>query len=37
MLKATPNNRTIPRSYYQNMPIAYQEYYKKNGYPRPVP
>lgn len=33
MLKATPNNRTIPRSYYECMPPSYQEYFKKNGYP----
>jgi hypothetical protein len=36
MLKATSNNRTIPRLYYQSMPLSYQEYYKKNGYPLPI-
>jgi hypothetical protein len=33
MLKTTPNNRTIQRSYYECMPPSYQEYFKKNGYP----
>jgi len=36
MLKATPNNRTIPRSYYECMPPSYQEYFRKIGHPVPI-
>jgi hypothetical protein len=34
----TYQNLMVPRPlYYKHLPVNYQEYYNKNGYPRPIP